>query len=176
MSYDFVKSSLIWSYRLALKSKVVLELSNISVVHDFPNIFSEVSPGRHLTAMSSSWSCWYSCKPSFLQESVLDTPELVSHTKQQLGELYDKSLSNLVHFQRDIPCLCVCCTKMISSTIGPRDQLLHLLSYPNLWFEYGLSSNQIRTNDIRNVVLLVVDSSSIHHYIFGLTNAITVFT
>ena len=36
---------------------------------------------------------------------------------------------------------------------------------PNLWFECGLSSNQIRTNDICNVVLLVVDSSSIHHYI-----------
>ena len=35
-----------------------------------------------------------------------------------------------------------------------------------LWFEHGLSSNQIRTNDVRNVVLLVVDSSSIHHYIF----------
>ena len=42
-----------------------------------------------------------------------------------------------------------------------------------LWFEYGLSSNQIRTNDARNVVLFVVDPSSIHHYIFGLTNAIT---
>ena len=35
-----------------------------------------------------------------------------------------------------------------------------------LWFEYGLSSNQIRTNDVHNVVLLVVDPSSIHHYIF----------
>ena len=45
-----------------------------------------------------------------------------------------------------------------------------------LWFECGLSSNQISTNDARNVVLLVVDPSSIHHYIFGLTNAITVFT
>ena len=42
-----------------------------------------------------------------------------------------------------------------------------------LWFECGLSSNQISTNDARNVVLLVVDPSSIHHYIFGLTNAIT---
>ena len=35
-----------------------------------------------------------------------------------------------------------------------------------LWFECGLSSNQISTNDARNVVLLVVDPSSIHHYIF----------
>ena len=41
-----------------------------------------------------------------------------------------------------------------------------------LWFECGLSSNQISTNDARNVVLFVVDPSSIHHYIFGLTNAI----
>ena len=36
----------------------------------------------------------------------------------------------------------------------------------NLWFEYGLSSNQIRANNVCNVVLLVVDPSSIHHYIF----------
>ena len=35
-----------------------------------------------------------------------------------------------------------------------------------LWFECGLSSNQISTNDARNVVLLVVDPSSIYHYIF----------
>ena len=35
-----------------------------------------------------------------------------------------------------------------------------------LWFECGLSSNQVRTNDARNVVFLVVDPSSIHHYIF----------
>ena len=42
-----------------------------------------------------------------------------------------------------------------------------------LWFECGLSSKQISTNDARNVVLFVVDPSSIHHYIFGLTNAIT---
>ena len=32
----------------------VLVLSNISVVCDFPIIFSEVSPGCHLTAMLSS--------------------------------------------------------------------------------------------------------------------------
>ena len=39
------------------------------------------------------------------------------------------------------------------------------IALSKLWLEYGLSSNQIRTNDIRNVVLLVVVSSSIHHYI-----------
>ena len=67
----------------------------------------------------------------------------------------------------------MCVEERWYSLVDPRGQLLDLLSYPNLWFEYGLSSNQIRTNDIRNVVLLVVDSSSIHHYIFGLTNTIT---
>ena len=97
-----------WSYRLALKGKIVLELSNISVVCDFPIIFSEVSPGRHLTAMLSSWSCWYSCKPPLLQESVLDTPELVGQAKQQLGELEDKSLSDLVHVKGYLLCVCVC--------------------------------------------------------------------
>ena len=48
---------------------------------------------------------------------------------------------------------------ILVSIVGP-------IFLPHLWFEYGLSSNQIRTNDIRNVVLLVVVSSSIHHYIF----------
>ena len=38
-------------------------------------------------------------KPPILQESVLDTPELVGQAKQQLGELEDKNLSNLVHFK-----------------------------------------------------------------------------
>ena len=41
------------SFCLALKSKIVLEFSNISVVRDFSNILSEVSPGRHLTVMLS---------------------------------------------------------------------------------------------------------------------------
>ena len=45
---------LICPYRLALKSKIVLEVSNISVVHDFLNMFSEVLLGCHLTAMLSS--------------------------------------------------------------------------------------------------------------------------
>ena len=40
------------------------------------------------------------------------------------------------------------------------------IALSKLWLEYGLSSNQIRTNDVHNVVLLVVDPSSIHHYIF----------
>ena len=40
------------------------------------------------------------------------------------------------------------------------------IALSKLWLEYGLSSSQIRTNDVRNVVLLVVDPSSIHHYIF----------
>ena len=44
------------------------------------------------------------------------------------------------------------------SVVGP-------IILTKLWFEYGRSSNQIRTNDVRNVVLLVVDPLSIHHYI-----------
>ena len=64
-------------------------------------------------------------------------------------------------------CVCVCVLKIddifidwsLWSVVGP---ILIL----RLWFEYGLSSSQIRTNDVHNVVLLVVDPSSIHHYIF----------
>ena len=33
--------------------------------------------------------------------------------------------------------MCVCWRKMISSSIGPCDQLLDLLSYPNLWLSMG---------------------------------------
>ena len=46
-------------------------------------------------------------QPPILQESVLDTPELVGQAKQQLGELEDKSLSDLVHVKGYL-CVCVC--------------------------------------------------------------------
>ena len=42
-----------------------------------------------------------------LQESVLDTPELVGKAEQQLGELKDKSLLDLVHFKGISWCWCV---------------------------------------------------------------------
>ena len=87
------------------ESKTVLELNNILVVHDFLNIFMEVSPGCPLTVMLSSRSSWFSYKPPLLQEFVLDTPELVGQAKQQLGELEDKRLANLVHVKGYI---CVC--------------------------------------------------------------------
>ena len=48
-----------------------------------------------------------SCKPPLLQESVWDTPELVGQAKQQLGELEDKSLSDLVHVKGYLS-VCVC--------------------------------------------------------------------
>ena len=49
-----------------------------------------------------------SCKPDILQESVWDTPELVGQAKQQLGELEDKSLSDLVHVKGYLfVCVCV---------------------------------------------------------------------
>ena len=107
LSLDFANPSLIWSYHLALKSEIVLELSNIPVVRDFPNIFSEVLPGCRLTAMLSSWPSWFSYKSLLLQESVLDIPELVGWARQQLGELGDKSLSDLVHVKGYL-LVCVC--------------------------------------------------------------------
>ena len=54
---------------------------------------------------------------------------------------------------------------MISSSIDPVI-ICGSIVLSKLWFEYGLSSSQIRTNDIRNVVLLIVVPLSIHHYIF----------
>ena len=132
---------LIWSYRLDLESKIVLELSNILVVRDVPNIFSEVLPGCHLAAMLSSWSSWFSYKSLLLQESVLDTPELVGWARQQLGELEDKSLSDLV-LVKGYLLVCVCWRKMISPSIGPRDQLLDLLPCQNFDLSMGVKSNQ----------------------------------
>ena len=70
----------------------------MSVDRDFPNIFLEVPPGCPLTDMLSSCSSWFSNKPLFLQESVMDTPELVGQAKQQLGELEDKSFVRLSSF------------------------------------------------------------------------------
>ena len=54
---------------------------------------------------------------------------------------------------------------MIPSSIDPCDQLLHLLSCPIFDLSVGYRQIKIRTNDYRNVVLLVDVSSSIHHYI-----------
>ena len=83
---------------------------------------------------------------------MLDTPELVGQAKQQqLGELEDKSLSNLVHFQRDILCLCVCCRKMISPSIGPRDQLLDLLPCQN--FDLSMGYRQVKSEPTMFVML-----------------------
>ena len=144
------------------------------MVRDVPIIFSEVLPGCHLTGMLSSWSCWFSSKPPILQESVLDIPELVGWARQQLGELEDESSTRLVHLERDI---LVCLLKEDDIFINWTSwSVVGSISLSKPWLEYGLSSSQIRTNDVRNVVLLVVDPSSIHHYIFGLTNTITVFT
>ena len=68
---------------------------------------------------------------------------------------------------RDIFCACVCVLKKDDVFIDWSSWLVvGPIVLPKLWFECGLSSNQIRTNDVRNVVLLVVVSSSIHHYIF----------
>ena len=116
--------------------------------------------------MLSSWSSWFSYKSPLLQESVLDITELVGWAKQQFGELEDGSLSDLVHV-KGYPGVCVCVLKIDDMFIdwSPWSVVEPIvLSKP--WSEYGLSSNQVKTNDIRNVVLLVVDPSSIHHYIF----------
>ena len=173
----FGNPSLYWSYRLALKSEIVLELSNIPVVRDFPNIFSEVLPGCHLAAMLSSWPSWFSYKALLLQESVLDIPELVGWARQQLGELGDKSLSDLVHVKGYLlVCVCVCWRRMISSSTDPRDQLMDLSSCPT--FDLGVGYPQIKseTNDVRNVVLLVAVPRAYTIISFGLTNTITLFT
>ena len=62
--------------------------------------------------------------------------------------------------------MCVCVLKRDDIFIDCSSwSVVESIVLPKPWFECGLSSNQVRTNDIRNVVLLVVDSSSIHHYI-----------
>ena len=55
---------------------------------------------------------------------------------------------------------------MISPLIGPRDQLLDLLPYQD--FDLSMGYRQVKSEPTMFVmfVLLVVDPSSIHHYIF----------
>ena len=63
--------------------------------------------------------------------------------------------------------LCVCVLKKDDIFINwSLWTIVGSIILPKPLIDYGLSSNQTRTNDIRNVVLLVVDPSSIHHYIF----------
>ena len=70
-------------------------------------------------------------------------------------------------------CVCVCWRKMISSSIGPCDQLLDLLSYSNLWLSMGY--RQIKSEP----TIFVMMSYSwffLEHtpfYLLDLTNAIT---
>ena len=47
--------------------------------------------------------------------------------------------------------MCVCWRKMISSSIGPCEQLLDLLSYPNLWLSMGY--RQIKSEPTMFVML-----------------------
>ena len=65
---------------------------------------------------------------------------------------------------------------MISSSIGPRDQLLDLLSCPN--FDLSVGYPQIKSEPTMFVMLsylwLIPQAYTITS--FGLTNAITVFT
>ena len=78
---------------------------------------------------------------------------------------------------RDIfVCVCVCRRRMISSSIGPRDQLLDLLSCPKL--DLGMGYHQTKSVPTNFVMLcyswLIPRAYTITS--FSLTNAITVFT
>ena len=96
---------------------------------------------------------------------MLDIPELVGWGRQQLGELEDESLSGSVH-SKGIS-LCVRVLKKDDISIDWSSwSVVGFIALSKLWLEYGLSSSQIRTNNVHNVVLLVDDPSSIHHYIF----------
>ena len=63
--------------------------------------------------------------------------------------------------------MCVCVLKKDDISIDWSSwSVVGSIALSKLWLEYGLSSSQIRINNVRNVVLLLVDPSSIHHYIF----------
>ena len=69
---------------------------------------------------------------------MLDTPELVGQAKQQLGELEDKSLSDLVHVKGYLPTLQVVVqlnqlaqgylTPILGKKVVTRNQLDHELN------------------------------------------------
>ena len=72
--------------------------------------------------------------------------------------------------------MCVCWRKMISSSIGPRDQLLDLLSCPN--FDLSVGYPQIKSEPMMFIMLSYSWLIPLAYTItsFGLTNAITMFT
>ena len=57
------------------------------ISEDLLGSITRLSPDRYVELVIKL----VSYKPPLLQESVLDTPELVGQAKQQLGELEDKS-------------------------------------------------------------------------------------
>ena len=91
----------------------------------------------------------------------------------QLGELEDRSLSDIVHYKG---CLVCVLKKVDISSTDPRDQLLDLLSYQS--FDLSVGYRQIKSEPMRFVMLsyswLIPRAYTI--IFFGLTNAITVFT
>ena len=87
-----------------------------------------------------------------------------------------KGFAEFGSFWRDIFVLCVCWRKMISSPIGPRDQLLDLLSSQN--FDLSMGYRQVKSEPTMFIVLFYSWLIPREYPItsFGLTNAITVFT
>ena len=79
--------------------------------------------------MLSSWSSWFLYEPPLLQESVSDSRSQLVKLNNNLESWKIKSLPDLVRSKGIFLCS-VCWRKMISSSIGPCDQLLDLLSYP----------------------------------------------
>ena len=131
-----------------LKSKIVLELSNISVVRDFSNIFSKVSPGRHPTVMLSSWSSWFHINHPFSKNLCCIPLSCLVKLNNNL-ESWKMEACPVQFILRDI--LYVCWRKMISSSIGPCDQLLDLLPYQN--FDSSMGYSQIKSEPKMFVML-----------------------
>ena len=121
------------------------------MVHEFPNIFSEVLPGCHLTAMLSSWSSWFLVNHHFSKNLCWILLSYLVKLNNKLESWKIKALPNLVHSEGICLCLCVCWGKMISSLIDPRDQLLDLLSCPN--FDLSVGYPQIKSEPMMFVML-----------------------
>ena len=69
----------------------------------------------------------------------MDTPELVGSAMHQLGELEDRSLSDIVHYKG---CLVCVLKKVDISSTDPRDQLMDLSYYPT--FDWSMGYHPIR--------------------------------
>jgi hypothetical protein len=114
-----------------------LKLSDILVVRDILEVFLEVLPCFHMTVLSSSWVSWFS-ESLFSPRIYTGYPGLVGWAKATTWRVERQKLYLTLFLLKGLSLSCW------SKIVLP----LWIYYLPNLWFEFGLSPNQTRSQGL----------------------------